>query len=1233
MAANEKHTLDLSGAGLKKLEKRDGVGFQQLILDNNELQKLENLDCFPDVEKVSASGNAIIRMYGVNKCHHITHLNLPNNNIVTIEGLKDMPNLQFLNLSVNNLKVIQNLQFSNNLVHLDLSRNNIAVISDISNLTKLKILHLNGNKIVNLTRASNYLPTSICTLSLADNCIADLNEVSHLVKLHCLEQLTFSGNPCLSSEELSLPPFDYRPFIINWSLGLRLLDGGVATQKESLKAEWLYSQGKGRHFKPGEHIDLLEYLCQVCPITAADQSTEEEDEKLIRILHKQRQHKEQFLNEMSQAPPCEISDSSKGPSNAMTQSYHFKTQTSPLKHEVDMSMSTSCIVPSKIMYESAPEVLFHPTTSEATLGLGAPPSFQSGKYPRSVSKSEILQNAIKSPIMIEHVEVEAAPKTGTKPTEATKSPYQYYDERRVRPSSSTDARPTHTPKGTLIRKVSKRATSPSTAAPPGGSRSRLPHSTSRSRISPSRSCILNARLSAAAKNSSESDTSEDANRTPQRSFRSLSTESQSGHNSPILQQSYTSALSPTKRAFGMDSPAQSQICSPKYGQGSPNIQKSKTMSEIYGKSDEDIANAATKIQCVWRGYFVRHHNVRVVKFLQEIRFRRLEDHIQHLHGHLCRLTDFVLRQQQDLQHERELRKLQAEDIRHLHEKAKDIQKTVTAVLSKAKNNVLQNLSEHENSNNPDSKPSDSLNLGLRFSSQMYQDNSNMFSPSSQSSVTSSVPDLSFNRSKSRRDLQPSVSDASDADSGLQSMVSPNVAAGDYDRHGVDHTAMNGYGHETPSGDCNHRNLNIKFNSERDLPFDDPALQAKILQQTKSLAAARHSLPTAAIPSVGEGGFTKPSHLPNLNRVRLSKNSVPLTKTNYVEYPNSSVENSPCSVSGEPYVFAKQQIYSNIVSNPHCPSKQDDPTKWKNSCLSNGCPVDSPQAKDSSFPETPQGCCSKTCMSHQIKDKAQGHHPRCSKPCPVLPKRLNQLAQSKIMSPMEDKDSPSSPCTVEMTGCISHSCSFQSDGFTAEELSATATVKLFSTRAVSMTCTNGAMSPQTNAARPLTLSDASPQANLRSPLVLAASVWEKRVQDIESTFHQLQTQIRDLEGAFGQIGQFGQFFYPGILQEDAKDSRPAIHCAEPTAGTLVLDMPKINFKRSSSENERNDRLFQSCFPGGVPYLPQSSSQQQQACGLNQRNDCRVEEVETEFQPLQEEPENVSNLSGDSQEAKS
>jgi hypothetical protein len=31
-----------------------------------------------------------------------------------------------------------------------------------------------------------------------------------------------------------------------------------------LKAEWLLSQGKGRTFGPGEHLELVQYLTRVC---------------------------------------------------------------------------------------------------------------------------------------------------------------------------------------------------------------------------------------------------------------------------------------------------------------------------------------------------------------------------------------------------------------------------------------------------------------------------------------------------------------------------------------------------------------------------------------------------------------------------------------------------------------------------------------------------------------------------------------------------------------------------------------------------------------------------------------------------------------------------------------------------------------------------------------------------------------------------------------------------------
>ncbi|XP_076304812.1 centrosomal protein 97kDa isoform X2 [Tachypleus tridentatus] len=307
MADDDKHTLDLSKNGLKKLEKRDGIGIQKLILDNNELLKLEHLDCFPDLEKLSAKNNCLTRMYGVSKLHYLISLSLSHNNIISIEGLKELHSLTWLDLAGNKIKLIQNLQHNRNIIYLDLSDNNIESLGDISHLEKLKTLHLNGNHISSLHGASSYLPPSICILSLADNNLSDLNEISHLSSLTCLEHLTVNNNPCIVFTGQTVG-FDYRPFVVNWCLGVRVLDNYVVTQRESLKAEWLFSQGKGRHFRPGEHMELVEYLAHVCPLTSVSQMSTEEEERLTRVLKMKRQHKEQLLHELSTFPGASEND-------------------------------------------------------------------------------------------------------------------------------------------------------------------------------------------------------------------------------------------------------------------------------------------------------------------------------------------------------------------------------------------------------------------------------------------------------------------------------------------------------------------------------------------------------------------------------------------------------------------------------------------------------------------------------------------------------------------------------------------------------------------------------------------------------------------------------------------------------------------------------------------------------------------------------------------------------------
>ncbi|XP_029400750.1 centrosomal protein of 97 kDa isoform X2 [Mus pahari] len=235
-------------------------------------------------------------MMGVAKLTQLRVLNLPHNSIGCMEGLKDLVHLEWLNLAGNNLKTMEQINSCPALQHLDLSDNNIPQIGDVSKLISLKTLLLHGNIITSLRMAPAYLPRNLSILSLAENEIRDLNEISFLASLSELEQLSIMNNPCVMATP-SIPGFDYRPYIVSWCLNLRVLDGYVISQKESLKAEWLYSQGKGRSYRPGQHIQLVQYLATVCPLISALGLQTAEDAKLEKILSKQRFHQRQLMSQ------------------------------------------------------------------------------------------------------------------------------------------------------------------------------------------------------------------------------------------------------------------------------------------------------------------------------------------------------------------------------------------------------------------------------------------------------------------------------------------------------------------------------------------------------------------------------------------------------------------------------------------------------------------------------------------------------------------------------------------------------------------------------------------------------------------------------------------------------------------------------------------------------------------------------------------------------------------------
>ncbi|XP_026724789.1 centrosomal protein of 97 kDa isoform X2 [Trichoplusia ni] len=296
-------TLDLSRRGLKKIEKaptEESKTIINLILDQNELQRLDNIDTYSRIESLSICNNFLLRMHGVSRLTNIRILALNNNGILQIEGLKDLIYLKVLKLAGNNIKSIEHLNHNIHLELLDLSNNQISFISDISYLKNLRHLNLERNRISDLRQCDRYLPTHLEHLGLGHNNIQDLNEISHLVHLNKLESFSIQGNVCVAMAGKDKLGFDYRPFVLNWIMSVKTIDGFVVSAIESLKAEWLYSQGKGRHFHAGQHQELCEYLASTCPLTA--DALETEDQRKLRLILSKAQHHQQQLKDQNHSP-------------------------------------------------------------------------------------------------------------------------------------------------------------------------------------------------------------------------------------------------------------------------------------------------------------------------------------------------------------------------------------------------------------------------------------------------------------------------------------------------------------------------------------------------------------------------------------------------------------------------------------------------------------------------------------------------------------------------------------------------------------------------------------------------------------------------------------------------------------------------------------------------------------------------------------------------------------------
>lgn len=281
--------VNLSNRHLKRIERlSEGISPLTLLLSSNEISRVENLQYFAHLQQLSLARNHIDDMKGISSAQGLRVLDLSDNNISHIEGVSSLINLEWLNLSGNDIEEIEKLDKNVNLYHLDLSENSIAMISGLETLKKLKTLLLHGNLISSLAVIQDQLSTTVCTLSLADNDISDLNEMRNLTCLVNLEQLSLVNNPCVLASNTWRQEINYRPYLVHCCATLRNLDGCLITSQERFLSR-LLNQAFYQFGLPslGQHHQLIAILQHVCAQSDQafqnfqDEATEDLDEDTL----------------------------------------------------------------------------------------------------------------------------------------------------------------------------------------------------------------------------------------------------------------------------------------------------------------------------------------------------------------------------------------------------------------------------------------------------------------------------------------------------------------------------------------------------------------------------------------------------------------------------------------------------------------------------------------------------------------------------------------------------------------------------------------------------------------------------------------------------------------------------------------------------------------------------------------------------------------------------------------
>ena len=108
-----KLTNDLLSQFLESEDDKNSLieSIEVILADNNSLAKLECLDSFVNVRKLSMANNRLVEMRQINRFIRLEILNVARNSLTSFENFRQLQYLRWINISGNQIKVSLNVIF------------------------------------------------------------------------------------------------------------------------------------------------------------------------------------------------------------------------------------------------------------------------------------------------------------------------------------------------------------------------------------------------------------------------------------------------------------------------------------------------------------------------------------------------------------------------------------------------------------------------------------------------------------------------------------------------------------------------------------------------------------------------------------------------------------------------------------------------------------------------------------------------------------------------------------------------------------------------------------------------------------------------------------------------------------------------------------------------------------------------------------------------------------------